>query len=182
MTEKEVLLVAVGGVTSTTLKELEGPLTQALGCRPVVSKQALPDVKYAFNKDRGQHHTVAILRRLQGMAAPGQRALGVCDVDLFVPDSPFVVGEAERESRVAVVSLFRLRQGVDLEGMKRRLQCEAVHNAGHLLGLSFCEDARCVMYATAQPSDADRKNLQPCNSCRSELARLRTRPAAPPVE
>ena len=182
MTEKEVMLVAVGGVSNTTLKELEGPLVQALGCRPVLSKVALPDVKYAFNKDRGQHHTVAILRRPQGLATPGQRVLGVCDVDLFVPDSPFVVGEAERESRVAVVSLFRLRQGTDAAGLKRRLQCEAVHHAGHLVGLSFCEDTRCVMYATSQPSDADRKNLQPCNSCRNELARLRTRPAAPPVE
>jgi archaemetzincin len=182
MTDKEVLLVAVGGVGAAALKDLETPLATSLGCRPVLAKVGLPDVKYAFNKDRGQYHTQAILRRLQGLASPGQRVLGVCDVDLFVPDVPFVVGEAERESRVALVSVFRLRQGTDLEGARRRLQCEAVHHAGHLLGLSFCEDARCVMYPTSQPADADRKNLQPCNTCRNELARLRTRPAAPPVE
>lgn len=182
MTDKEVLLVAVGGVSATALKDVETPLATSLGCRPVVSKVGLPDVRYAFNKDRGQHHTQAILRRLQSLAAPGQRVLGVSDVDLFVPDSPFVVGEAERESRVALVSVFRLRQGVAPEVARRRLQCEAVHHAGHLLGLSFCDDVRCVMYATAQPADADRKNLQPCNTCRNELARLRTRPAAPPIE
>jgi len=180
--DKDVLLVAVGGVSASSLRDLEGPLAASLGCRPALSKVGLPDLKYAFNKDRGQHHTQAILRRLHGLAAPGQRVLGVCDVDLFVPDTPFVVGEAERESRVALVSTFRLRQGTDAEGARRRLQCEAVHHAGHLLGLSFCDDARCVMYATAQPADADRKNLQPCNTCRNELARLRTRPAAPPVE
>jgi len=104
---------------------------------------------------------------------PGQSmVLGVTDVDLFVPDSPFVLGEADRESKSAVMSLFRLRQGADGEQLRRRLQVEAVHQAGHLLGLSYCEDARCVMFFAQTPQDCDRKQMSLCNNCRNELNKL----------
>jgi archaemetzincin len=113
------------------------------------------------------------MRRLVGVLEPGQHmVLGVTDVDLFVPDSPFVFGEADRESRSAVMSLFRLRQGVEGEQLRRRLVVEAVHQTGHLLGLSYCEDPRCVMYLAQSPLDCDRKQLTLCNLCRNELAKI----------
>jgi archaemetzincin len=127
---------------------------------------------YAFNKDRGQYHCNAIMRRLVTLMEPGQMVMGLTDVDLFVPDSPFVFGEADRESRSAVVSLARLRQGAEGEMLRRRLQGEVVHQAGHLLGLSYCEDPRCVMFFAQTPQDCDRKQLSLCNLCRNELAKL----------
>jgi archaemetzincin len=103
---------------------------------------------------------------------PGQMVMGLTDVDLFVPDSAFVFGEADRESRSAVVSLARLRQGAEGDMLRRRLQGEVVHQAGHLLGLSYCEDPRCVMFFAQTPQDCDRKQLSLCNLCRNELAKL----------
>ncbi len=127
---------------------------------------------YAFNKDRKQYYCDAIMRRLVPLRSGQNLLLGVTDVDLFVPDSPFVFGEADRESKVAVVSAHRLREGGESELLKRRLQLETLRLSGHLIGLSFCEEPKCIMYLSATLADIDRKNLNLCNVCRNELAKL----------
>ena len=138
----------------------------------IPSRAPLATPAYAFNKDRAQYHSNAVMRRLQGMIEADKHfVLGLLDVDLFVPDSPFVFGESDRESRVAVVSTFRLKHA-DPEVLRRRVQVEAVHEAGHLIGLSFCEDARCVMFLAQAPAEVDKKGLAPCNLCRNELVKL----------
>ncbi|WP_257463003.1 non-proteolytic archaemetzincin-like protein [Archangium lipolyticum] len=171
--QKVLLLVSLGNPPPVLLREVEEPISLQLGIATVVSKTALPTPTYAFNKDRGQYHCNAIMRRLVTLLEPGHSmVLGVTDVDLFVPDSPFVLGEADRESKSAVLSLARLRQGADGELLRRRLQVEAVHQAGHLLGLSYCEDPRCVMFFAQTQQDCDRKQQSLCNNCRNELNKL----------
>jgi archaemetzincin len=130
---------------------------------------------YAFNKDRDQYHSTAILRRL-ALARGGDAVpmLGLTDVDLFVPDLPFVFGEADRDAMSAVVSVARLQHGpdgrpVDADRLRRRAQVEAVHELGHLLGLSHCLDSRCAMYLSHKPSDSDRKGPGVCASCKGAL-------------
>jgi archaemetzincin len=100
--------------------------------------------------------------------------LGVTDVDLFVPDAPFVFGEADRDAQTAVVSAFRLKHGgegrpVAPERVKRRLQVEALHEIGHLLGLSHCNDFRCAMFLSHTAADTDRKGGGLCPLCRAAL-------------
>ncbi|RKH41558.1 non-proteolytic archaemetzincin-like protein [Corallococcus sicarius] len=174
MPQKTLLLVTVGNPPSTLVNSLQEPLATHMGVSAVVSRTALSSPAYAFNKDRSQYHCNAIMRRLGTLLedAPQELVMGVTDADLFVPDSPFVFGEADRESKVAVMSLYRLRQGAEGEALRRRVQVEAVHQAGHLIGLSYCEDARCVMFFPQTPQDCDRKQLGPCNVCRNELNRL----------
>ncbi|EPX55123.1 hypothetical protein D187_009629 [Cystobacter fuscus DSM 2262] len=173
MPQKALLLVPVGNPPPVLLRDLEEPLALQLGLRVVVGKTALSTPTYAFNKDRAQYHCNAIMRRLVTLMEPGHAmVMGVTDVDLFVPDSPFVLGEADRESKSAVLSVSRLRQGVEGEQLKRRVQVEAIHLAGHLLGLSYCEDARCVMFFAQTPQDCDRKHMSPCNNCRNEFNKL----------
>jgi archaemetzincin len=173
MPHKVLLLVSVGSASPSLLKDLEEPLTALLGLTVVGSKVALQRPDYAFNKDRGQYHCNAIMRRLVSLMEPSHNlVLGVTDVDLFVPDSAFVLGEADRESRSGVVSLARLRPGAHGDQLRRRVQVEAAHQAGHLVGLSFCEDSRCVMSFAQTPQDCDRKQLGLCNPCRNELAKI----------
>ena len=172
MPQKNLLLISVGNPPPTLLRDVEEPLATHMGVTVVSAKVQLQRPDYAFNKDRGQYHCNAIMRRLVTMMEPGQMVMGLTDVDLFVPDSPFVFGEADRESKSAVVSLARLRQGAEGEMLRRRLQGEVVHQAGHLLGLSYCEDPRCVMFFAQTPQDCDRKQLSLCNLCRNELAKL----------
>ncbi|MBN8230492.1 non-proteolytic archaemetzincin-like protein [Corallococcus macrosporus] len=174
MPQKTLLLVTVGSPPSALVNGLQEPLATHLGVSTVVSRMALSSPAYAFNKDRGQYHCNAIMRRLGTVLeeSPQDLVMGVTDADLFEPDSPFVFGQADRESKVAVMSLYRLRQGAEGETLRRRVQVEAVHQAGHLIGLSYCEDSRCVMFFPQSPQDVDRKSLGPCNVCRNELNRL----------
>lgn len=172
MAVKELQLVPIGPVPVVLLREFEAPIHQVLGVDAYVGKAALAQPAFAFNKDRNQFHTTAILRRLLPMKETGTPlVLGVADVDLFVPDSPFVYGEADREAHGAVMSVWRLKG--DGDAWKRRTFVEAVHQAGHLIGLSFCEDARCAMFLATTITDADRRQLHLCNNCRNELAKLR---------
>jgi archaemetzincin len=172
MPQKNLLLISVGSPPPTLLRDVEEPLAAQMGVTVVPARLQMQRPDYAFNKDRGQYHCNAIMRRLVTLMEPGQMVMGLTDVDLFVPDSAFVFGEADRESRSAVVSLARLRQGAEGDMLRRRLQGEVVHQAGHLLGLSYCEDPRCVMFFAQTPQDCDRKQLSLCNLCRNELAKL----------
>lgn len=174
MPQKTLLLVTVGSPPSALVNALQEPLVTHLGVSAVVSRTVLSSPAYAFNKDRSQYHCNAIMRRLGTVLedAPQDLVMGVTDADLFEPDSPFVFGQADRESNVAVLSLYRLRQGAEGEALRRRVQVEAVHQVGHLIGLSYCEDSRCVMFLPQAPQDVDRKSLGPCNVCRNELNRL----------
>lgn len=172
MSGRVLQLVAVGNFPPEKLAELQEPLVTHMQVSVVVGKTHLQTPTYAFNKDRGQYHSNAVMRRLVPLLEPGSRfVMGVTNVDLFIPDSPFIFGEADRESRAALISTFRLNSPV-ADTFKRRLQVEAVHQAGHLVGLSYCEDPRCVMFLAPTPADCDRKGLVPCNLCRNELMKL----------
>lgn len=172
MQSRLLLLVSVGNPPPGFLREVEEPLRSHLAIVCQHGAKPLTNPAYAFNKDRQQYHANAIMRRIVPLLEPGQRfAMGVADVDLFVPDTPFVFGEADREARVAVVSTFRLK-GAAAETARRRMQVEVLHQAGHLLGLSYCEDPRCVMFLAQSPADVDRKGMTVCSLCRNELNKL----------
>jgi archaemetzincin len=155
--------------------ELDTQITALLGATVAHSKTQLATPTYAFNKDRNQYHSLSVMRRLATLIEPGQQAvLALTDVDLMVPDADFIIGEADRQSRVALLSTFRLRQNAANEAaFKRRVITEALHHSAHLAGLSVCEDARCLMYQAQTAEDVDRKNLAPCSICRNELAKIK---------
>ena len=149
-----------------------------LGLDATALGSALAEPQYAFNKDRNQYHATPILRRLAPQRLGDQLGvLGVAEVDLFIPDAPFVFSETDRGSRTAIVSIARMRP--ELSGrppnndlVRARARAEAVHAAGLLVGLSHCEDLRCVMFLALSAADVDRKGMSLCHECRAELVRL----------
>ena len=161
-----VLLVALGTVPPRLLVEAGQAVREVLGVAPRTGP-ALDRPQYAFNKERNQFHTAAILRRLAGLR-PGTPVVGLAGFDLFVPDAPFVFGDADRDAGAAIFSVARLACP-DPDQMKRRVQAEAVHEVGHLLGLSHCADWRCAMFVTRDAADADRKGPALCAACRTAL-------------
>ncbi len=172
---ERVILVALGPVQRALVDGVGAAVTAAYGA-PVAVGAGQQRPSFAFNKDRNQYHSAAVLRRLAQVR--GDRSdvpvLGVTDVDLFVPDAPFVFGEADRDARAALVSLARLStapdgQPADPERLRRRVSVEAVHEVGHLLGLSHCQDVHCAMFLSHKASDSDRKGPGLCASCRNAL-------------
>jgi archaemetzincin len=169
-----LVVVGLGPLQRQLIADVGAALTAVFG-PPVVAGPAQQRPVYAFNKDRNQYHSAAVLRRLAQLRGEQDAPiLGVTDVDLFIPDAPFVFGEADRDAGVAVVSCLRLTHGpdgrpADPDRLRRRVQVEAVHELGHLLGLSHCQDAHCAMFLSHKPSDSDRKGPGLCASCRGAL-------------
>lgn len=173
-------LVSVGnGITVRGFADdLAEPLKTHFGLECTIGT-SLAEPKYAFNKDRNQYHSNAILRRLGPLKTADQfGVIGIGDVDLFLPDYDFVFGEADRETRAAMISLHRLRpefygEPQDPELLRKRARTEAVHEVGILMGLSGCDEPRCVMFFSTCVAETDRKGLALCHDCRAELARVK---------
>lgn len=167
-----IQLVTVGNMPRGLLKDLAQPIMDTFKVQSL-SGPPLTHPQYALNPPRKQFHATAILRRLCSQLNEGQLGIvGICDVDLFTPDADFVFGEADRESRCAVVSIHRLKAAAGPEALARRAQAETVEAVGQLLGLSHCDDPHCAMFASRTPADSDRKGIALCNDCRHELQRL----------
>ncbi len=135
---------------------------------PVKAGPSLDTPRYAFNKERGQYHATSILRRLATLRTGAASIVGILEVDLFLPDAPYVIGDADRDAGTAVFSLSRLGHS-DPERVRRRTKVETIHAAGHLLGLSHCPDFRCAMFLSRDAADADRKGTGLCTACRTAL-------------
>jgi archaemetzincin len=165
-----VLLVPLGEVSPKLVAEAAQALRDVLG---VAAKNgpSLDRPRYAFNEARGQYHATSILRRLASLRTGGSgpvQVVGITDVDLFLPDAPYVIGDADRDAGAALFSLARLSHGTPAE-VRRRAQVETVHGTGHLLGLSHCADYRCAMFVSRDAADSDRKGPGLCASCRAAL-------------
>jgi archaemetzincin len=162
-----VLLVAFGAVPHRLVVAAGEALQSTLDIASRIAP-SLDRPQYAFNKDRGQYHATSIIRRLASLGGQGAPVVGIVDVDLFLPDAPYVIGDADRDAGAAIFSLARLSHA-EPDKVRRRTQVETIHGAGHLLGLSHCTDFRCAMFFSRDAADSDRKGLGVCASCRAAL-------------
>jgi archaemetzincin len=134
-----------------------------------------PRPEFALDVSRDQYDSLQILDWLESrFPRPEQWILGITDVDLAIPVLTFVFGEARLGGRSAVVSAFRLReefhgQPADTMVLLSRVEKEAIHEVGHLLGLTHCLDRNCVMCSSNSLAQTDVKSTRLCPKCRSNL-------------
>jgi len=170
-------LLPIGNIEDGLLKDLSYALedTFRVPCRPLTSRL---DPEFAFHGERQQYHSSEILHRMQGFLSPDcWRMLGVVDLDLYIPILTFVFGEAQMGGPCAVVSGHRLRQEFyglppDPKLFRQRLIKEAVHELGHTLSLTHCDDYRCAMAASHAVEWIDLKESTLCSDCRTAVASM----------
>ncbi len=177
-----IRLLPIGSLEDSLLKELRTGLAFALHARCEILPQAL-DPRFAFHPERQQYHATEILSRLVNLdttsfpasgAASSNRLLGVTSADLFIPILTFVFGEAQLQGGCALVSLHRLRQEFyglppDPRMLRERLLKEAVHELGHTLGLTHCEDYSCAMAPSHSVEWIDVKTSAFCPNCATTM-------------
>jgi len=96
--------------------------------------------------------------------------LGVTEVDLYTGDMNFIFGQAIPRKGVAIISVHRLKYGLrhktsEQQIFHKRISKEAVHELGHLIGLSHCENPECVMHFSNTLRDTDKKKTSFCKKC-----------------
>lgn len=163
-------LMAIGELDRGLLDDLRAQMGRVfrVGCE-VIDGAVSSD--FAFHPERGQYHSSEILARMQQYAGSGcWRLLGVTAVDLYIPILTFVFGEAQLGGRCGLVSTHRLRQEFyglppDPPLLRQRLLKEAVHELGHTLELTHCDDYACVMAASHSVEWIDIKDFHLCSVC-----------------
>lgn len=167
-----IYLIPIGDIDVNILNELTQTLSERFGfeCR-IGERMKHPD--YAYNSNRKQYHSTAILRKIT-VPDSAVKVLGIVDLDLYVPSLNFVFGEAEIDGKKAIISIKRLRQEFynlpkDDELFKQRVIKEAVHELGHTFGLTHCKDVKCVMHFSNSLQDTDIKSDDFCSRCKSLL-------------
>jgi archaemetzincin len=127
---------------------------------------------YALDKQRLQYDVGPILRQLESRLFKSvDKVIGILDVDLFVPVFTHVFGEARQGGRVALLSIFRLREnGMDTISDSaialERAAKIALHELCHLYDLTHCENRHCLMHFSGSLSDLDQGSFNLCRYCK----------------
>ncbi len=167
-------LLPIGAIDGGLLRHLAPALANTFGVSCEILSTVL-DPEFAFHGERQQYHSSEILMHMQNLMKPNSwRILGITAADLYIPILTFVFGEAQMGGQCAVVSLHRLRQ--EFYGLppsqallRHRLVKEAVHELGHTINLTHCDDYQCVMAPSHAVEWIDLKDSALCPSCHSQI-------------
>ena len=174
---KLVQLLPIGNVEEGLLRHLEISIPRSFPARCEILRNSL-DPTPAFHGERMQYHSSELLKSMQELTGPGcWRLLGVTAMDLYIPILTFVFGEAQMGGPGAIISSYRLRQEFyglppDQDMLLRRLEKEAVHELGHTLDLTHCDDYRCVMASSHGVEWIDIKESSFCTHCQPLVAAM----------
>lgn len=168
-----MLILSIGQVDPDCLNFIKDDLKETIPEAEVEAlNRVMPVPEETYNPSRRQYYSTRILTKMKDYVDVGeiQHALGVTEVDLYVPRLNFVFGEAQLAGRVAIISLFRLRPEFYGEKPNSRLfheraLKEAVHELGHTFGLGHCGNPLCVMFFSNSIADTDRKMAKFCDDC-----------------
>jgi archaemetzincin len=169
-----IILVVMSSIDEHLLNKLKQELELTFK-RKVEAKIKITNLRSFYNSRRNQYSSSQLLSRLRKMERnPEDKILGIVDVDLFSPGWEFIFGEAEINSGIGMLSLFRLKpenygHKRNAKLLKGRTLKEAVHELGHLFGLLHCESPDCVMYFSTDLKYVDHKKLDFCSECQSKL-------------
>ncbi len=164
----KICIQPVGEISVDILSFLKDSLSKLFGECEILKPIKVPEE--AYNPIRDQFNSTLILHSLPEAC---DVTLGVTDVDLYAENLNFVFGEAELFGKRALISVKRLKQEFyglprDEELLKVRVLKEAIHEIGHVLGLTHCK-GKCVMRFSNSIFDVDMKDWWFCEDCLKKL-------------
>jgi len=174
---KRLQLLTVGELDGIVMEGLAVELANHFGLPCEVLQESI-DPQFSFHGERRQYHSSQILAQMQKFIGPNcWRLLAVTGNDLYIPILTFVFGEAQMGGQSAIVSYYRLRQEFyglphDPDLLRQRLLKESVHELGHTLELTHCDDYRCAMSASHSVELIDLKENAFCESCANQVLEL----------
>jgi archaemetzincin len=176
-----IKLVTVGEFDRALAEQLAPRLEREFGAYCEFASACL-DPQPAFHPERQQYHSTELLADLQLFVNGGWRVLGLASMDLYIPILTFVFGEAQMPGPCAIISTHRLRQEcygfpADSRLLFERTLKEAVHELGHTVGLTHCDNFDCAMAPSHSVEWVDLKTASFCDVCRSLLTGETTRRA-----
>ena len=174
---KFIRIVPIGHPDAGLVDAAAVALTRELGL-PCRDTPGGLDPATTYHPERNQYHSTMLLEALAKLGGD-ELIIGITGIDLYIPILTFVFGEAKMGAGRALVSYHRLQQ--EFYGLPRdnalaaaRMAKEAVHEAGHALGLTHCDDYQCVMAASHSVEWLDLKGTAFCDDCRTTLTSLTT--------
>jgi archaemetzincin len=171
---KLLQLLPIGDIDARFLMELAPVMANVYRLPTEIVRNRL-DPEFAYHPERQQYHSSEILQGMQSqVTAESWRVLGVTAVDLYIPILTFVFGEAQIGGPCGLVSIHRLRQDFyglppDGELLQRRLIKESVHELGHTLELTHCDDYQCAMAPSHAVEWIDLKDATLCGNCQGRI-------------
>jgi archaemetzincin len=171
---KLLQLLPIGNFDGRLLREL-APAMANLFRIPTEILAVRLDPEFAYHGERQQFHSSEILQAMQPyVKADSWRILGITSLDLYIPILTFVFGEAQIGGPCGLVSSHRLCQEfyglpADADILQQRLLKEAVHEIGHTLDLTHCEDYQCAMAPSHAVEWIDLKESTLCSSCQARV-------------
>ena len=170
----KIILVPLGDIDFGLTNKLASGLASLLGLT-VEILHPLEVPPEAYNPQRGQYYSTVVLNKLELLKADEkEKILGIIDEDLYVPALTYLFGDADPHSKVAVLSICRLRNEFsgfpdNEELLFSRILKESVYQLGHTLNLENCLNPKCVMYPSTKVVDTDLKLAKFCDNCQRKV-------------
>ena len=162
-----ISLQPIGYVNRQILYFLREKLEEIFGDAKILKPVEIN--RFCFDASRRKYISTCLLKSYPAH----NTTLLITEQDLFADELNFVFGEAELGGKRAIISLFRLKP--EFYGMndgklfRERALKEAMHELGHVFGLTHCRNPYCVMYFSNSILDTDRKSWKYCNVCLEKL-------------
>lgn len=168
---KSLRILPLGNISEEILKLATNVLIKTYSLK-VETTTGIDIPKGCYNSSRSQYLAEKILEVMKRKFEDG--VFGICNVDLYAEGLNFIFGQAELSGRVAIISTCRLNP--EFYGLRfnkklffERIEKESIHEIGHMLGLTHCNDKSCVMSFSNSILEVDRKSKKLCEKCKLNL-------------
>jgi archaemetzincin len=172
---EKLKILPIGKIPEEILKLIADTLEKTYNLK-VETSASINLPKESYNPSRSQYLAEKILDFMKKKFSG--KNFAVANADIYAEGLNFIFGQAELNGRVGIVSIYRLNpKFYGLPFNKKlffeRIEKEAVHEVGHMLGLTHCENESCVMSFSNSIFEVDKKSKNLCEKCKKLILKYR---------